>query len=36
MEKIGVGCGELVTADEPAVVAKPLFDAVVMEDGQDD
>jgi len=25
--------GELVTADKPTVVAKPLFDPVVVEDG---
>ena len=35
-EKVGVGCGELITADEPTVVTKPLFDPVVMEGGQDD
>ena len=33
---MSVGRGELITADEPTVVAKPLFDANVMEDGQDD
>ena len=27
--------GEPITTDEPTVVAKPLFDAVVVEDGQD-
>ena len=26
--------GELVAANEPAVVAKTLLDAIVMEDGQ--
>ena len=30
-------CGrELVASDEPTVVAKPLLDAIVMEDGQSD
>jgi hypothetical protein len=24
---------ELVTTDEPSVVTKPLFDAIVVEDG---
>ena len=28
--------GELIAADEPTVFAKPLPDAVVMEDGQSD
>ena len=28
------GCGELVATDEPMVVSKPLFGAVVVEDGQ--
>jgi hypothetical protein len=27
---------ELVAADEPTVVAKPLFDPIVVEDGQGD
>ena len=27
---------ELVATDEPTIVAKPLFDAVVVEDGQSD
>jgi hypothetical protein len=31
-----VRCGELVTPDEPPVVAKPLLDPIVVEDGQDD
>ena len=35
-EKMGARCGELVAADELAVAIKLLFDAVVMEDGQDD
>jgi len=26
--------GELVAADKPTVVTKPLFDAIVVEDGQ--
>jgi hypothetical protein len=26
----------LVTADEPTVVAKPSFDAIVVEDGESD
>ena len=33
---MSVGCGELITADESTIVAKPLSDATVMEDGQDD
>ena len=28
--------GELVTADEPTVVAEPFLDAIVMEGGQGD
>ena len=28
--------GELVAADEPAAIAKPLFDAIVMQNGQSD
>jgi len=32
-EKMGVGCRELITADKPSVVTKPLLDAVIMEDG---
>jgi len=28
--------GELVTTDEPAVVAETLFDAIVVEDGESD
>ena len=35
-EKMSVGCGELISAVEPTVVTKPLFDAIVMENGQDD
>ena len=31
-----MGCGELVTTDEPTVVTKSLFDPIVVEDGQDD
>jgi len=27
---------ELVTADEPAVVAEPLLDATIVEDGESD
>jgi len=34
-EEVGVGCGELITADEPSVVAKPLLDPIVVEDRQD-
>ena len=33
-KKIGAGGGELVTTDEPTVVTKPLFDSIVVEDGQ--
>ena len=36
MEKMSVGCGELIATVEPTVVTKPLFDAIVMENGQDD
>ena len=28
--------GELVATDEPAVVTKPLFDAIIVEGGQSD
>ena len=31
-----MGCGELVTANKPTVATKPLFDPIVVEDGQDD
>ena len=31
-----MGCGELVAADEPAIGAKPVYDATVVEDGQGD
>ena len=27
-----VGCGELITADEPTVVTKPLFDPIIVKD----
>ena len=30
------GGGELVAADESAVISEPLFDAIVMEDGESD
>ena len=30
------GGGELVATDEPTMVAKPLLDAIVVEDGQSD
>ena len=33
---MGTGGRELVTADEPAVVAKPLLDSAVVENGQGD
>ena len=29
-------CGELVAANEPTVIAKPLPDAIMVEDGQCD
>jgi len=32
-DKMRVGCGELITMNEPTVVAKPLFDPIVVEDG---
>ena len=28
--------GELVAADEPTIIAKPLFDAIIVENGQSD
>ena len=28
--------GELIAADEPAVVSKPFLDAIVVENGQSD
>ena len=31
-----MGCRELIAADEPTIGAKPLLNAIVMEDGQDD
>jgi len=34
-EKVGVGCRELITADEPPVVTKLLLDPIVVEDSQD-
>ena len=30
------GRGELIAADESTIVSKPLFDAIVVEDGQSD
>jgi len=33
---VGTGGGEFITADEPTVVAKPLFDPIVMENSQGD
>jgi len=33
---MGEGRGELVATDEPAIIPKPLLDAVVVEDGQSD
>ena len=33
---MGVGGGELVTADESTVVTEPLFDAILMEDIEGD
>ena len=33
---MSAGGGELVTADESAVAAKPLLDPIVMENGQCD
>ena len=33
---MGPCCWELITADEPAVVAKPFLDPNVVEDGQSD
>lgn len=36
IEEMGERGGEAVTTDESAVVAKPLLDAMVVEDGQGD
>jgi hypothetical protein len=33
---VGTGGWELVATDEPAVVAKPLLDSIVVENGQGD
>ena len=33
---MGARRGELVTADESTVIAKPFLDAIVVEDGQRD
>ena len=33
---MGTGGGELVAADEPAVVAKSLLDPILVENGQGD
>jgi len=35
VEEVGTGCRELITADEPPVVTKPLLDPIVVEDRQD-
>jgi len=35
-EKISVRSGELVAMDEPTVIAKPFFDAIMAEDSQGD
>ena len=35
-EEMGGRGGELVASDEPTVMAKSLFDPIVMEDGQRD
>ena len=29
-------CWELVASDEPTILAEPLLDTIVMEDGQND
>jgi len=34
-EEVGMGCRELITADEPPVVTKLLLDPIVVEDRQD-
>ena len=36
MEEVSTRGGELIAADEPAVIAKPLLDPVVVENGQGD
>ena len=33
-EEMRARCRELIATDEPTVIAKPLFDPVVMEDGE--
>ena len=35
-EEMSVGCGKLVARNEPTVTTKPLFDALIVEDGKDD
>ena len=36
MKEVGLGCRELITPDEPTVSPKPLFDPIVVENGQSD
>ena len=33
---MSVSCGKLVARNEPTVITKPLFNALIVEDGQDD
>jgi len=33
---MGGGCQELVASYEPAILAKPSLDAIVMQDGEGD
>ena len=33
-EKMSGRRGKLITTDKPALLAEPLFDAIVVEDGQ--
>ena len=35
-EELGGGCQELVASDKPTILAKPLLDAIVMQDGESD
>ena len=33
---MSVGCGKLIARNEPTVITKPLFNALIVEDGQDE
>lgn len=36
VEEVSTRRGELVTTDEPTIVAKPFLDAIAVKDGQSD